>query len=101
MGNSIPSNHEDHIAGKGENSLHHYNVVQNFTPMPQTMKFPGARAAVDKDWEKLEKILAWNLTKVKSKKMVIDESRTSGARVHFASLMEYCKRQLWILCSIH
>ena len=25
MGNSEPSNHEDHIAGKGENSLQHYN----------------------------------------------------------------------------
>ena len=27
MGNSEPSNHEDHIAGKGENSLQHYNLV--------------------------------------------------------------------------
>ena len=25
MGNSIPHHHEDHIAGKGENSLQHYN----------------------------------------------------------------------------
>ena len=31
--------------------------------------------------------MAWNLTKVKSKKEVIDEARTSGATVHFASLM--------------
>ena len=27
MGNSTPHNHEDHIAGKGENSLQHYNLV--------------------------------------------------------------------------
>ena len=27
MGNSIPQNHEDHVAGKGENSLQHYNLV--------------------------------------------------------------------------
>ena len=40
--------------------------------------------------EKLEKILAWNLTKVRSKKEVIDEARTSGATVHFASLMYIC-----------
>ena len=39
---------------------------------------------------KLEKISAWNLTKVKSKKMVIDEARTAGATVHFASLMDIC-----------
>ena len=58
--------------------------------MPQAMKIPAAKAAVDKEWEKLEKISAWNLTKVKSKKMVIDEARTTGATVHFASLMDIC-----------
>ena len=90
MGNSEPSNHEDHIAGKGENSLQHYNLVHKFTPMPQAMKIPTAKAAVDKEWEKLEKISAWNLTKVKSKKQVIDEARTLGATVHFASLTDIC-----------
>ena len=79
-------NHEDHIAGRGENSLHHCNLVHKFIPM----KIPAAKAAVDKEWEKLEKISAWNLTKVKSKKQVIDEARTSGATVHFASLMDIC-----------
>ena len=54
------------------------------------MKIPAAKAAVDKEWEKLDKISAWNLTKVKSKKQVIDEARTSGATVHFASLMDIC-----------
>ena len=90
MGNSEPHNHEDHIAGKGENSLQHYNLVHKFIPMPQAMKIPAAKAAVDKEWEKLEKISAWNLTKVKSKKTVIEEARTSGATVHFASLMDIC-----------
>ena len=33
---------------------------------------------------------AWNLTKVRSKKQVIYEARTSGAKVHFASLMDIC-----------
>ena len=40
--------------------------------------------------EKLERIPAWNLTKVKSKKEVTDEARTKGAKVHFASLMDIC-----------
>ena len=39
---------------------------------------------------KLEKISAWNLTKVKSKKQVINEARTSGATVDVASLMDIC-----------
>ena len=39
---------------------------------------------------KLEKISAWNLTKVRSKKQAIDEARAKGAKVHFASLMDIC-----------
>ena len=39
---------------------------------------------------KLEKISAWNLTKVRSKKEVIDEARTKSAKIHFASLMDIC-----------
>ena len=58
--------------------------------MPQAMKIAAAKAAVDKEWEKLKKIPAWDLTKVRSKKEVIDEARTKGAKVHFASLMDIC-----------
>ena len=126
VGNSIPHYHQDHIAGKGENSLQHYNLVHKFIPMLQAMKNPAAKAAVDKEWEKLEKFSAWNLTKVRSKKQVIDEARMSGATVHFASLMDIChlknaeleakhkkykgrvvlrgdivKRRFRVLCSIH
>ena len=90
------------------------------------MKIPAAKAAVDEEWEKLEKIPAWDLTKVWSKSEVIDEARTKGVKVHFASLMGTChlkkccigdkgpkiqrssciprwyyKRRFWILCSIY
>ena len=54
------------------------------------MKIPAAEAAVDKELEKLEKILAWNLTNVRSKKEVIAEARTKGAKFHFALLMYIC-----------
>ena len=90
MGESLPNHHEDHIAGEGDNSLQHKNLVHKFIPMPQAMKIPAAKAAVDKELEKLEKISAWNLTEVRSKKEVIDEARTKGAKVHFASLMDIC-----------
>ena len=52
---SLPNYHEDHIAGKGYNSLQHYNLVHKFNPMPQAMKTPAAKAAVDNEWEKLER----------------------------------------------
>ena len=90
MEESLPNYHEDHIAGKDDNSLQHFNLVHKFILMPQAMKIPAAKAAVDKEWEKLEKISAWNLTKVRNKSEVIDEARTKGAKVHFASLMDIC-----------
>ena len=61
-----------------EKEKFYYNLVHKFIPMPQAMKIPAAKAAVDKEWWKLEKISAWNLTKVRSKKEVIDEARTSS-----------------------
>ena len=75
---------------KGDNSLQHYNLVHKFIPVPQAMKIPAAKAAVDKEWYKLEKISAWDLTKVRSKKEVIGEARTKYAKVHFASLLDIC-----------
>ena len=91
MGESLPNHQEDHIAEMGDNSLQHYNLVHKFIPMPQAMKFPAAKAAVDRKWEKLDKLPAWDLTKVRRKSEVIDEARTKGAKVHFASLMDICR----------
>ena len=56
--NLLPTHHEDHFAGKGDNSLPHYNLVHKLIPMPQAMKIPAAEAAADKEWEKLEIISA-------------------------------------------
>ena len=33
VGESLPTHHEDHIAGKGDNSLQHYNLVHKFIPI--------------------------------------------------------------------
>ena len=56
MRNSIPHYHEDHFAAKGMNSLSYHNLVHKFIPMPQAMKIPAAKAAVDKEWKNWRKI---------------------------------------------
>ena len=40
---SLPNNHEDHVAGKFDNSLQQYNLVHKFILMPQAMKIPAAK----------------------------------------------------------
>ena len=67
--------HEDHIAGKGMSSLIRYNLVRKFILVPQAMKIPAAKAAVDKEWEKMD---------------VIAEARNKGITVQYASLMDLC-----------
>ena len=55
MAESLPEHHEDRIARKEVNSLQHYNLVQKFIPLHQTMKIPAAKTAVDKEWENRRK----------------------------------------------
>ena len=43
-----------------------------------------------KEWGKLKKIPAWQLTKVRSKNGVTAEARSEGKTVHFASLVDLC-----------
>ena len=45
MKESLPNYHEDHIAGKGDNSLQHYNFVHQFILMPQTMKISRSKSS--------------------------------------------------------
>ena len=77
---------QDHITAKGMNSMTHYSLVHKFIPMPPALKNPDAKAAVEKEWERLEKIPAWQLTKVRNENEVIEEARNKGKQVHFATL---------------
>ena len=90
MEGSLYKDHEDHVAGKGMHSLSHYNLVHKFILMLQGMKIPDAKVAVEKEWETLEKIPAWQLTQVRNKKEVIAAARNEGRTVHFASLLCVC-----------
>ena len=68
MGESLPTHYEDHIAGKGDNSMQHYNLVHKFILMPQAMKLPAAKAAVDKEWENWRKFRWWTWRKSEVRK---------------------------------
>ena len=80
--------HEEHIAGKGQNSVLHCNFVHNF-PMPQAIRIPDVKAAMGRKWKKLETIPARDVRKVQSKKAVKKETQENYRKVHFASLWTY------------
>ena len=72
--------HEDHIAAKGVNSLSRYKLVHKFMPMPHASKKSGCEGWSGKRMRKLEKIPAWQLTKVRRTEL-IDEARNQGRKV--------------------
>ena len=72
------------------NSLSDYNLVHKPVPIPQAMKILDAKAAVDKEWEKVEKLPAWQVPNLRSKRQVIEKARKEERIVHFAALMELC-----------
>ena len=52
---TLLKDHEDHTAGKGVNSLNHYNLVHKFMPLLKAMKTPDAKAVVEKEWKNQKK----------------------------------------------
>ena len=77
-----PTEHEDHIAGKGFTSMTRLQFGSQI--------YPDAKAAVDKEWKKVETTPARHLETVKSKKEVILEAQRDKKKVHFAALMDIC-----------
>ena len=76
MERTLPEDHADRIAGKAFDSSSHYNFAHKFFTMPQAMKILDAKAAVDKEWEKLEKMPTW------SKSEAIKETHKEQSTVH-------------------
>ena len=51
---------------------------------------PEAKTAVDKEWTKLQKILAWDESKVTCQAEVIQIAKLEGKTVHFATFVDLC-----------
>ena len=54
------------------------------------MKVLDAKAAVVKECGRLEKLLAWRMTRVRSNKDVLKEAEKEARTVHVATLMDTC-----------
>ena len=69
MANSEPHNHEDHIAGKGENSLQHYNLVTSLFLCLKLWKFRQQKqqwTRNGKNWRKFRRG-TWPKSKVRNR----------------------------------
>ena len=117
--------HEDHIAGRGDNSLQHYSMVHKFIPMPQAMEIPAAKAAVDRigeTWQDSGVGLDKSQKQIRGARWSKDEGQKSSfcltdGQLSFEECRPgdkapkiprssctpkwHCERWFWILCSIY
>ena len=75
---------------KGDNSLQHYKFGSQIYSYASSHEDSRSKSSSGQGMGKLEKIPAWDLTKVGSKSEVTEDARTKGAKVQFASLMDIC-----------
>ena len=122
----LSKTHEDRIAWKGFTSMTHCNLVHKFIPMPQAMKIPNAKAAVEKEWQKardnsiiwLKKIPkqgggnSWSTKRQHESPLCYTDDPMSpeecGVRTEITevqrlsrALGRHCKRRLWIPRSLY
>ena len=55
MGESLLTHHEDILQDKGTIHYSIIKIVQKYIPVPRAVKYPAAKAAVDKEWENWRK----------------------------------------------
>ena len=57
------------------------NLVHKFMPISKAMKIPDAKAAVDKEWKKLETIPAWDLEKSRARRRLFWKHRDTDGHM--------------------
>ena len=62
-----------------------FGMVHTLVPIETALTIPAGKAAVDKEWNKLQNLPTWDFAKVRAKEDVIREARSRPGLVHFAS----------------
>ena len=89
FGDLITADHKVLSENCESRNNHRFAVVVQDSATQWIQSFP-CKTKTSQETQRSLQIPAWNMTKVRSKKEVIDEARTKGAKVHFASLMDIC-----------
>ena len=82
--------HREHFAPRGDVSSEWFACVHTPLPIPKALQIPDAKAALEKEWTKLENKKAWDISTVQPRAKVIRDAKASGRSVHFGSLMDLC-----------
>ena len=67
-----------------------FALVHKPVDIGKAKQIPKAKAALDKELEKLESKPAWKLSSVRLKNDVIAEANKTGVKIHLGTLMSSC-----------
>ena len=85
---NVPSITVGSVCCRGEGPA--ATIFHKPTPTLQAMQLLDAQAAVDNEWEKLEKLPAWHVTKNQEEQRGDRKGARDRRTVHFATLMALC-----------
>lgn len=88
-----PGSHQDNIQDRGYASPTYCAFVHQPIPIKQALQIPEAKAALTKEWDKLDTLPAFDYCKVRELRDVQNASRASGQAVHIGDLMELCHKK--------
>lgn len=85
--------HQPKFLANGDIVDEFYAMVHTPIAMKDACKIPNALKAVNKEWDKLANLPAWDLSSVRERADVEAESKATGKPVHFGSLMDLCHQK--------
>ena len=85
--------HQPKFTASGEFSEAWYAMVHTPVDVKKAYKIPEAKAAIDKESDKLLKMGAWDLSTVMPRKVVQERAKKSKNPTHFGNLMELCHQK--------
>ena len=108
VGESLPNHHEDHVAGKEDKSLQHYNLVHLFIPMPEATKIPQQRQQWMKNgrnWKRFQRG-TWRKSEVRKRWSMKQGRRAEKFILHHSWIYPprwHCKKTILVRmqCSLN
>ena len=72
--------------------MYHNGLVRTPIPIPEAIRIPAAKAAVDKKWDRLNHLPAWSESNARPKADAMREAQHQKTPVHFTTLWDYLRR---------
>ena len=93
VSNTTHRGHQERESPSGEESEFYMGMVHTPIKIDLAMRIPLAKAAVDKEWNKLETKGAWIYSEVQERSWVVSNRKRPGKKLYFGSVRDLCHQK--------